>query len=106
MNTVTPETQFEVLLATLHRIEQNQIPALNVGTSLSFAIAGSIIYVLGLAINGALEEIFAQIHVDKNQLLGSVLYALVAILLCTLLLLIIYSYLQPALMKKFTLQSI
>jgi len=84
----------------LRQIEKNQHPPFNAGTAIAVVLAGAFGFVIALALNNFLQQVFNQIPVGDG-LLGAGIYAIIALIIGILALFLIYIYLEPWLTKKF-----
>ena len=100
-----PATLDDVVVL-LQKIEKNQkaTPKFNAGTATALAIAAAVGFVIGLALNNALQESFQKIPVGGG-LLGAWIYAVIALIIGVVLLFLIFVYLEPFLTKKFARKS-
>jgi len=71
----------------------------NAGSAIAIAFATAFGFVLALAINDFLSQLFAKIPTGGG-LLGAGIYMIVAIILVTIFLFVIYIYLEPWLSCK------
>lgn len=86
---------------TIDKIERNQAsPVFNAGTAAALAIAAAFSFILALALNQFFQLLFAKIPVGGG-LLGAGIYAVIALVICVLVLFLIYRFLEPFLHKKF-----
>ncbi len=82
------------------KANQEKISSFSIGEALCISFAAAVGFVLALALNQALQLTFQQIPIGEDGLLGAWIYAIVAIILCGILLWCIFVYLQPFLQSK------
>jgi hypothetical protein len=82
------------------KANQEKLPSFSIGAALCVSFAAAVGFVLALALNQALELTFQQIPVGSDGLLGAWIYAVIAIIICAILLWCIFIYLQPFLQSR------
>jgi uncharacterized BrkB/YihY/UPF0761 family membrane protein len=94
------ETREIIHLLLAIKANQEKPPSFSIGAALCISFAAAVGFVLALALNQALELSFKQIPVGSDGLLGAWIYAVIAIIICGILLWCIFIYLQPFLQSK------